>query len=358
MLTVLPVTRSRRVLAAAAAAGAVVLTACSGGGSGRAGSAGTPPPGTPSTSVAAPTAPGADAPGRRQVGPPSPLSGRPSPRGLPVLAVKVDNVAGAFPQAGLDEADLVYVEEVEGGLTRLTVVFSSRIPPLVGPVRSGRTDNIELLAQLGMPEIAFSGAAPSVLSALRASVLRTADPDVVPGPYRQVSGHAAPHNTFVDPAGLIKVKPGTPARSVGLTFADAFPGGTVVPRVRVTYPAASLSFAFDRGTQHWLLSQDGAANALSDGRRIAASTVVIQHVRQTTDGNTKSEDGSPTPYNVTVGSGPVTVLRDGRAFTGTWTRPSVTAGTRFVDAAGHDIPLRRGTTWVFLVPASASVGMG
>jgi hypothetical protein len=76
----------------------------------------------------------------------------------PVLVVKIDDTPEAHPQIGLAAADLVYIEEVEGGLTRLAAVFSSQIPPIVGPVRSARISDIDLLSQFGHIAFAFSGA--------------------------------------------------------------------------------------------------------------------------------------------------------------------------------------------------------
>jgi len=53
-----------------------------------------------------------------------------------ILVVKIDDTRAAHPQIGLEYADVVYVEQVEGGLTRLAAVYSSQLPPLIGPVRS------------------------------------------------------------------------------------------------------------------------------------------------------------------------------------------------------------------------------
>jgi hypothetical protein len=80
-----------------------------------------------------------------------------------VLAVKIDNLAPARPQTGLTSADIVYVIPVEGGLSRLLAVFSSHVPPVIGPVRSAREDDLELLRQFGRPAFAYSGAQPQLL---------------------------------------------------------------------------------------------------------------------------------------------------------------------------------------------------
>ena len=75
-----------------------------------------------------------------------------------ILVVKVDDTKYAHPQIGIEDADIVYVEQVEGGLTRLAVVYTSKLPPLIGPVRSARISDIELLAQFGRVGFAYSGA--------------------------------------------------------------------------------------------------------------------------------------------------------------------------------------------------------
>ena len=80
-----------------------------------------------------------------------------------MLAVKIDNIVYARPQTGLQSADLVYVIPVEGGLTRFMAVYSSHIPPVVGPVRSARQSDLDLLRQFGRPAFAWSGATPHLV---------------------------------------------------------------------------------------------------------------------------------------------------------------------------------------------------
>src|SRR5262245_57204486 len=90
----------------------------------------------------------------------SPFTGEPVPGPRPVLAVKIDNLVDARPQTGVSHADIVYVLPVEGGLSRLMAVFSSDFPPVVGPVRSARLQDLQVLQQFGRPGFAYSGAAP------------------------------------------------------------------------------------------------------------------------------------------------------------------------------------------------------
>jgi len=75
----------------------------------------------------------------------SPFTGEPVPSLETVVAVKIDNIKQARPPTGLKSADIIYALPVEGGLSRLMAVFSSRFPPVIGPVRSAREDDLELM---------------------------------------------------------------------------------------------------------------------------------------------------------------------------------------------------------------------
>jgi hypothetical protein len=119
------------------------------------------------------------------------LSGREGMNG-PVLAVKVDDTNAAHPQIGLEDADVIYIEQVEGGLTRLAAIFSSVIPERVGPVRSARISDIDILSQYGRVVFAYSGAQKKLLPVIDAANLQnlgaqaqppsiyTTDPNRVP----------------------------------------------------------------------------------------------------------------------------------------------------------------------------------
>jgi hypothetical protein len=301
-------------------------------------------PGLPGTPAAA-----LDLPPVTKLSPGAPMSGRSISKDLPILAVKIDNVRGAFPQAGLNSADVIYVEEVEGGLTRLMAVFSSRLPRRIGPVRSARTDNIQLLAQFGTPELAYSGANRLVLREVHHSTLRSAEAEALPQLYRRDSRYANPHNLFLtNVRGLLRARKGiSTAKDIGLRFDRHHPGGRVSHSVTVRYRNATLGFAFDRGSGRWRISQDGQPK-ITDGVRAEAASVVIQSVRQLKDVN-----GAKTPFNETIGFGPVKILRDGKVFQGTWLRPTIGDGTLYLDSDNNVIPVVPGVTWVVLLPRDA-----
>lgn len=54
------------------------------------------------------------------------------------IAAKVDNHWDARPQVGLERTDMLFEELVEGGITRYVAIWQSDIPELLGPVRSIR----------------------------------------------------------------------------------------------------------------------------------------------------------------------------------------------------------------------------
>src|SRR5206468_9352312 len=123
------------------------------------------------------------------------FTGEPVTAAGPVLAIKIDNLAPARPQTGLTAADIVYVLPVEGGLSRFLAVFSSHSPAVVGPVRSAREDDLELLRQFGRPAFAYSGAQPQLLPVVEKA--RTADlyAGRVGGYFRDPR-RVAPHNLY------------------------------------------------------------------------------------------------------------------------------------------------------------------
>ena len=281
--------------------------------------------------------------------PPSSLS-QPMPRspGPPVLAVKIDNAAQARPAKGLGAADLVYIEPVEGGVSRIIAVFASQVPPVIGPVRSARETDLQLLPQFGHPALAFSGAAPALSPLIVHSSVRDASVDRAPSAYFRDSNRAAPHNTFVRPAQL-PIGANWPANS--RPRVGPAPGGGV-PREHnvVRYRSASVAFDWSAEANRWLISLDGAP-AMSDNHRLQASTVVVQQVRIRRS-TIRDVTGAPSPIAETVGQGRALVLRDGKAFQATWSRTTSDQGTTYTTASGQPVPFQPGQVWTVLAPGS------
>ncbi|MGW7542816.1 DUF3048 domain-containing protein [Streptomyces sp. NPDC054770] len=292
--------------------------------------------------------------GRAPQGTPTPSEGTPTPSGQQatgsVLAVKIDNVAAARPQTGLDAADVVYAEQVEGGLSRLMAVFATELPEVVGPVRSARESDLELLRQFHRPTLAFSGAQKKLLPLIGKAPLKPESPAEASGAYYRGTGRPAPHNLYLRPAKLMDGAPGRAALTTGFRYGPAPSGGTATASRTVRYPAARFTFTWSADRKRWLVSMDGTPDRTTAGSRLAPATVVVQHVRVT---KSAFHDvlGNYTPFTQTVGSGKAEVLRDGRSFEATWSRPAATDGTTFTDADGSPLNFADGQVWVVFAKA-------
>lgn len=286
------------------------------------------------------------------------ISGRIGTDG-PVMVVKIDDTSSARPQIGIEEADLVYIEQVEGGLTRLAAVFSSSIPQKIGPVRSARISDIDILAQYGKVIFAFSGAQRALLTLISNSNLwdygaQRSSPVI----YTRDDQRPAPYDMVLR-GDLLLAKVNSDAREVavskpvGWSFGDASEGGVAIDSVAVQWPASKYEATWSKTENRWLLSNFGKPNFAASGQQLGASTFVIQNVEMS-DSMFRAADGSYTPLSETVGSGTGYVLRDGRSFKANWSRPTVQTGTTWTLADGSEIKFAAGSIWVALTDRKPS----
>lgn len=272
----------------------------------------------------------------------------------PVVVVKVDDTTFAHPQIGLKEADIVYIEQVEGGLTRLAAVFSSTIPPLVGPVRSARISDIELLAQYGKVGFAFSGAQQKLIPELEAANLAIASANTFGYQiYTNDTSRVAPYAMVLKLPELIVAANERSitfekSRNIGFTFGESTIPGFTFSSVHLSWPASSYDAEWSEKESRWMLTHNGSINLDSDGNQLGAENILIQKV-SITDSIYKDKVGGVTPFSATVGEGSCTLLRDGRAIDCLWSRPSESEGTFITDLAGNPLSLSPGRTWVALL---------
>lgn len=252
----------------------------------------------------------------------------------------------ARPHTGLAAADVVYVEPVEGGLTRFAAVYSSRLPGVAGPVRSARETDAELLAQYGRPTLAFSGAAPEIMPVLRKAPLRIVTERGRPGAYFRDGARPRPHNLFVRPERLPMGHGPGPQRV--LDRGPAPPGGAPVGERTVRYRGASYGFRWSG--DRWLVSLNGTPLRSAGAGQVGAATVVVQRVAIREGRRVADSAGSMSPVAKTVGTGQASVLRDGKVYPVTWSRPTARHGTTFTKPSGQQVPLAPGRVWVLLVP--------
>jgi Protein of unknown function (DUF3048) N-terminal domain/Protein of unknown function (DUF3048) C-terminal domain len=339
-------TRRHAVPAAIAVLTAFALAACS--------SSSGPPqavaPGTPQPSASV-------IPAKAPTGPVCPLTGLPQGKhqlaSRPPLAVKIDNVAPALPQAGVNRADIVVEELVEGGLTRLMAIFQCNKAATVGPIRSARISDADILALLHGSVLGFSGANPKDLPPIIAhgdTVLISQDAD---GQYfYRDDARPAPHNVFsstqkILAAGIAQrhnLKAPKPLFSYGPIDSSA----KRAHHISLTWPAATAQWTWAKNK--WLRTQDGSPDRLVDGSQVSTTNVVIMSVNIASTG-LRDILGNPSPLDVTVGSNPVWVLRNGKMIKGTWSRKTVTSGLVLRDKQGHVINLAPGRTWIELLPS-------
>ncbi|MGW8065568.1 DUF3048 domain-containing protein [Streptomyces ziwulingensis] len=268
-----------------------------------------------------------------------------------VLAVKVDNVPAARPQSGLTAADVVYVEPVEGGLSRLMAVYATELPGSVGPVRSARESDLELLRQFDRPTLAFSGAQSKLLPLIDRAPVRAVPPDDESGAYVRDEDRSAPHNLYVRPGRLLPKTPGADALTTGFRYGEAPDGGRAETSRTVRYPSASFTFTWSDSRDRWLVAMDGAPARTAEGGRLAPATVVVQHVT-VRESAFRDFRGSNSPYVESVGSGTAEVLRDGRVYDATWKRGGPADGTSFTAGDGTPLDFARGQVWVVFVDAA------
>ena len=279
---------------------------------------------------------------------PSFLAGRMGVPNGPVYAVKIDNTAKAHPQAGLSKADVVYVEQVEGGVTRLAAIYSSRYPKYVGPVRSARITDVELLRQYGTVGLFYSGSQNRLADNLRAADLKLVSFDQDHTGYDRAGGRPMPYDVIGTfdrlrkRAGKVD-KPKEP----GYSFGEAPAGGRKVKTFTVNYPMARVSGTWAHKKQTWELSMDGNPAMAAEGGRLSTSTFVVQFVT-VRPSVYHDVNGANTPLSETVGKGKALFFRDGMVYEGGWERDKAWQPTKYT-IAGEEAVFASGEVWIALL---------
>ena len=287
------------------------------------------------------------------------LSGRVGNDGR-VLAVKIDDTDKARPQIGLIEADVVYIEQVEGGVTRLAAIYSSRYPAQIGPVRSARISDMELLEQYGKVAFAFSGAQRKLRPVIDSANLFNlgAEREGI-AVYSRDKTRRAPWNMILHPQELFNrvdnrqlevVK----AKKMGWEFAKKTRFGNEIVSAKMRWPATKYVITWSDQYSGWLIDQDGTPKEDARGVPVVASTFVAQVV-SITDSEYGDKFGGRTPLVTTVGTGEAFIFRDGRVISGRWNRPDGQTGTTFTTSEGESIPFKAGQLWIALVEREPEV---
>lgn len=288
----------------------------------------------------------------------------------PVVIVKVENSPQSRPQSGLELADVVYEEVVEGGVTRFFTVFQTHLPTSVGPVRSARPVDIDLMGTYGNALFAYSGARGEVqqmLATTQASRITEGFTGFVRDRQRR-----APHNLYLDvaaaygaaadrtlgpppeqrwqfddavPLGALNCPP----VAAGETSACTDPGGSIT--IRMARGGYVTNWEYDPANGVYRRAQNGTNFLVTGDGRIGAANVVVLATRHYIGASGYPEtDG-------TISGAPAVILRDGRRYDATWQKPSADAPLELLDQTGAPFALKPGPTWVHLPPANLLPGI-
>ena len=279
----------------------------------------------------------------------------------PAVTVKVDNGPQGRPQSGLDKADVLIEEKVEGGITRFLAVFHSEDSELVGPVRSVRSTDPGLVAAIG-GVFAFAGGIPAFERQAREQPVTVVSESVSAEGFQYPAGKRRPFKTYTAISKLRSLAKGDkkpPPRffeflADGQGFGPA--GAVPATTANVSFGRTSFSVDYDPAAGVWKRSTDGRPHAIEKGSQLAFTTVIIQ---RTTYRPTSFKDpsGARVDEAVVIGSGDAVVLSQGKKADIKWNKPSATAVTTYADASGQPVKLVPGRTLIALTPAAQTINV-
>lgn len=273
----------------------------------------------------------------------------------PALAGKIDNHPSARPQVGLDEADIVFEELVEGGMTRYLAVWHSKLPAEIGPVRSVRPMDPEIVSPFG-GVFAYSGGQVRFIQMMQAAPVYNAihgQPDTESTFYR-TTAKVAPHNVLVKAPELIDQHLNLPAPSPQFVYAPTAAAATAVVEGSLLAAMTTRFSGFSSPSWEWDGTQNkflrfqtnGAADSASSGNQIAATNVIVLFV-----GIDVIED-IPTTRLVSQGKG--YLATGGSIIEINWIKATPESPIVLSTLGGSDVFLGRGNTWLELLPNDSS----
>ncbi|HVE45408.1 MAG TPA: DUF3048 domain-containing protein [Acidimicrobiales bacterium] len=278
----------------------------------------------------------------------------------PAVVVKVDNSPSARPQAGLDKADVVIEEKVEGAITRFLAVFHSEDAELVGPVRSVRSTDAPVVSAFG-GVFAFAGGIPPFVAMANSAPVTVITEQARPDAFKLRADKRRPFKTYASTErlrGLAGSRSQPPPRLFELRAeGEPFTPAGAVPATHATVVFGGLTksdWDFDVASNQWRRSTNGTPHVIEGGGQLSFANVIIQ---RTPYQGTRFTDtsGAKVDEAVVVGSGDAVILSGGSQVAAKWSKPSASAVTTYRDSAGAPIKLAPGRTWISLPPTAAAI---
>ena len=282
----------------------------------------------------------------------------PQAQGLsrPSVACKIDNSEAARPQLNLNRTDIVFDEMVEGGLTRFVAIWHSDQPDAVGPVRSIRPMDPDIISPFG-GIVCYSGGQAVFTNMMRNTNVFNASETTEQGQgtFSRSKDREAPHNVIVNVLKLSSNHPelAAPAAqfnySQDLASSSAASAGIPVKDFSVYFPSALASWAPNADSTLWLRTQDKKVHTdAADGSQLKAVNVVVMQVE--VDHSYLDHKYGNVPKDVVIGTGKAYIFTAGKMLEATWTKPSREASISLALADGTPVTLAPGNTWVELQP--------
>jgi hypothetical protein len=295
----------------------------------------------------------------------SPLTGLPVDADVarrPIVMVKVDNSdPGRNAQTGIDKADVLVEEKVEGTVTRFIAMFQSEDSDLVGPIRSVRTTDASIISAFPGSVFTYAGGAGKAVASLKGTPVTKVSEEEGSGPFTYPPGHRRPYALFAKTKRLREEADDTaaapPAMLPFLAEGEAFASPHATPATKATVVFGSLTTAtlqWDAASSTWLRTTNGRAHTIQNGHQLAFKTVIVQLVPYRNVGYLDSAKNK-VDEAVVVGSGNAVVLVNGMQLKARWSKPTARSMTTYTDEAGTPIRFPQGQTLVMLPPTGASV---
>ena len=278
----------------------------------------------------------------------------------PAVIVKVDNSPEARPQSGLEKADIVIEEKVEGSITRFLAVFQSEDAELVGPVRSVRSTDAPLVSTFG-GVFAFAGGIPAFVALAERAPVTVVSEASRPDAFTLRAGKRRPFKTYASTAklrGLAGNRSQPPPRLFEMLPAgEPFNPAGAAPAVHATVVFGGRTrsdWDYDAATSLWRRTTNGTPHTVEGSGQLSFTNVNIQRTAYQVTRYTDTS-GSRVDEAVVVGSGDAVILSAGKQVAARWSKASPTAVTTYTDSTGAPIRLTPGRTWISLPPAGAPI---
>jgi hypothetical protein len=285
----------------------------------------------------------------------NPLTGvGPAPTG-PVIAVKVDDTGNGRPSRGIDSADVLYIEQAEGGLTRMVAIFGTH-RPVVEAVRSVRASDTELLGQYGPIALVASGGGGDSLGILHRSILKGVIQQWGGPGFSRDGNRSAPYNLQTDLAQVASAVRAGGSKPVGFNFSSdksVLKGAPSAPQVRTVVGSTAVTFRWAPSIGRYIRTIGGSDLTAASGKPVASPNVLVQLCKVSVDRTDIDVAGNASQYTHSVGTGQVVLYRNGKRFVGKWSRPKGASGTTFTTLSGKPLLMAPGGVIVVLAAIGA-----